>query len=599
MERRLAAILVADVAGFSRLAGADEEATLAHLAHLRASVVDPRIGEHGGRIFKTTGDGLLASFPSVVEAVRAAVSIQQALASSAASEDADRRMALRIGVHVGDVVASGDDLLGDGVNVAARVEQLAEPGGICVSGIVHEHVRDRLPELQFADGGEQTLRNIARPMHIWRLATPASISDDQRPAAGTTHAVRQRHPLSDRPSLAILPFANLSGDASQGYFSDGITEEIITAVSRFQGLLVIARNASFTMRGRESDAQRVGAELGADYLLQGSVRRSGGRVRVTAQLVESTGGAQVWTERFDRTLADLLDVQDEIAGRIVAAVAPQIRDAEIARLRQPGRVFSPSYDLALRASALADEARRGSDIARLREALAMAREATRTVPVSPRAFQAVASASVRISDLSNFSLDETAAALQEAQAAAERLAEMEPANHVACLLLGHIALHQLRGVDARRLFRRALELNPNDPMVAAMLSWAESNEGLAESAIGHASEALLRTPLGRDRRMMLWTLALAHWVAGDPESALPHAREAIAGRRGFVQRYGVLIACLVELGEIDEARALLAEAEAVDPGYVKSRLEGKSWFSQPVLAARYASALRKASRVHD
>ncbi|MET0916984.1 MAG: adenylate/guanylate cyclase domain-containing protein, partial [Burkholderiales bacterium] len=317
MERRLAAILVADVAGFSRLASADEEGTLAGLERLHVTVVDPMIAEHGGRVFKTTGDGLLAAFPSVVEAVRCAVRIQQALAIPREGADVNRRMALRIAVHVGDVVVSGNDLLGDCVNIAARLEQLAEPGGICISGAVHEQVRDRLPSLRFAEGGEHALRNIVRPLRIWRLPPPAPTSTGEHPpAVGTAQPALQQHPpASDRPSLAILPFANLSGDASQDYFCDGITEEIITAVSRFHGLLVIAQNASFTMRGREGDSQRVGAALGAEYLLQGGIRRAGDRIRVTAQLVEAASATQMWAERFDRTLADLLDVQDEIAGR--------------------------------------------------------------------------------------------------------------------------------------------------------------------------------------------------------------------------------------------------------------------------------------------
>ncbi len=231
----------------------------------------------------------------------------------------------------------------------------------------------------------------------------------------------------------------------------------------------------------------------------------------------------------------------------------------------------------------------------MRDALALAREATLTQPPSPHAFQVLALASIRASDLAYFSSGEMTQALRDAQAATERLAELEPSNHMAYLLQGHVAIHARRGAEAVRLLNRALELNPNDPMVAAMLSWAESNAGFGQAAVIHAHDALLRTPLGRDRRMMLWTLALAHWVAGDPRAALPHARDATAGRPGFVQRYGVLVACLAELGEIDEARTLLAEAEAVAPGYVQSRLEGKSWFLPPELAARYRNALRKAA----
>jgi adenylate cyclase len=312
MERRLAAILVADVVGFSRLTGSDEEGTVARLEHQFATVVEPALAAHGGRVFKTTGDGLLVEFPSVVEATRCAVRIQETFAVSPESSDAHCRMPLRIGIHVGDVVVCGDDLLGDGVNIAARLEQLAESGGICISGAVHEQVRDRLPSLRFADGGEYQLRNIARPVRIWRLAPLTSPTDDATsPLAGRSQTtIPPRLYVSDQPSLAILPFANLSGDAAQDYFCDGITEEITTAVSRFHELLVIARNASFAMRGRESDTQRVGAALGAEYLLQGSIRRAGDRVRVTAQLIEAASGTHMWAERFDRALADVLEVQD-------------------------------------------------------------------------------------------------------------------------------------------------------------------------------------------------------------------------------------------------------------------------------------------------
>jgi TolB-like protein/class 3 adenylate cyclase/Flp pilus assembly protein TadD len=597
MERRLAAILVADVAGFSRLAGANEEAALAGLERQRTTVVDPALAAHGGRVFKTTGDGLLVVFPSVVEAVRCAVRIQLTLAASPETSDANPRMLLRIGVHIGDVVVSGEDLLGDGVNIAARLEQLAEPGGICISGAAYEQVRDRLPSLRFADGGEQPLRNILRPVRIWRLTPLASTSAEGSSSVdGPGQSAPTSQPAaSDHPSLAILPFANLSGDAAQDYFCDGITEEIITAVSRFHGLLVIARNASFAMRGREADSQRVGAALGAEYLLQGSIRRAGERIRVTAQLVEAASGAQMWAERFDRTLADVLDVQDDIAGRIVSATAPQIREVEIVRARRSGRTFTRSYDLALRALALCEEAWLASDPARMRDALDVAREAAGMKPVSPRAFDALAHISLWLSELAYFAADAMARALAEAQAAAKRLAEMDPNNHVAYVRLGHIAIYQHRGDEARRLLRRSLDLNPNDPMAARMLSWAESNDGRAADAIAHAHDALLRTPMGRDRPYVLWTLALAHWVGGDPAAALAYASEAVAGAATTYHLYGVLVACLAELGQIDEARALLAEAEAAAPGYVKSRLEGKTWFTRPDLAARYTSAFRKAA----
>jgi adenylate cyclase len=596
MERRLAAILAADVAGFSRLTGADEEGTLARLAQLRSDVVDPAIADHGGRVFKSTGDGVLAAFPSVVEAVRCAARIQQTGGTGRAQQV--QPLLLRIGVHVGDVVVAGEDLLGDGVNIAARLEQLAEPGGVCMSGAVHEQVRDRLATLPMRDGGEHSLRNIARPVHVWHVVLDGTSGARPMVATTTGEGAQVTAPFvsaHDRPSLAVLPFANLGGDPNESYFADGITEDITTALSRFRGLLVIARTASFAMRGRDDEPRRVGAELGAEYLLRGSVRRAGERVRVAVQLVEAASGEQLWAERFDRTLADVLDVQDEIADRIVAAVAPQIREAEIQRARRPGRTFSRSYDLALRAQAICDAARREGRLEAMQEALALARAAVACDPVSPRAFQSLAVTSIRVSDLTYHVVGELTPALQEAKSAAERLAELEPGNHMAYVLLAHVAIHTHRGDEARRLLHRAEELNPNDPLVTQMLSWAEANDGLAEPAIRHARDALARTPVGRDRRLILWTLALALWVAGDPRGAIPYAREAIAGRGSYVQRFGVLIACLAELGELDEARRLIAQAQESAPDYVRSRLEGKSWFTRPELAARYAAALRKAA----
>jgi adenylate cyclase len=284
--RRLAAILAADVAGYSRLMGADEEGTLERLKALRHDLVDPKIAEHHGRIVKTTGDGVLVEFASVVDAVRCAVAVQQAMLDRNTGIDADNRIELRIGINLGDVIVEGDDLYGDGVNIAARIEALADPGGVFVSNTVHDQVRDRLPVV-FEDLGEQQVKNIARPVHVWRVS-PARKPPVSAPLA-----------LPDKPSIAVLPFANMSGDPEQEYFADGMVEEIITALSRIRWLFVIARNSTFTYKDQAVDVKQVGRELGVRYVLEDSVRKAGRQVRITAQLIDATKGAHLWADRFE------------------------------------------------------------------------------------------------------------------------------------------------------------------------------------------------------------------------------------------------------------------------------------------------------------
>src|SRR5712672_178325 len=324
--RRLAAILAADVAGYSRLMGADEEGTLERLKALRRELLDPKIAEHRGRIVKTTGDGLLVEFASVVDAVRCAVAVQQAMPERNTGVAADSRIELRIGINLGDVIVEGDDLYGDGVNIAARIEALADAGGVFVSNTVHDHVRDRLPFL-FEDLGEKQVKNIARPVRVYRvratLTHPAANAPGSPSPAMRESAERQRReagegtapalPLPDKPSIAVLPFANKSGDPEQEYFADGMVEEIITALSRIRWLFVTARNSSFTYKGQAVDVKQVGRELGVRYVLEGSVRKAGGRVRITAQLIDATDGAHLWADRFDGALDDIFDLQDKVA----------------------------------------------------------------------------------------------------------------------------------------------------------------------------------------------------------------------------------------------------------------------------------------------
>jgi adenylate cyclase len=330
--RRLAAILAADVAGYSRLMGADEEGTHHRLRAHFAQLVEPKISEHKGRTVKNTGDGLLAEFASVVDAVRCAAEIQRAMIDCEAGLPEDRRIRFRIGINLGDVIAEDNDIFGDGVNVAARLEALAEPGGICISRTVRDQIRDKLP-YSFEDLGEQSVKNIARPVRVYRFGVGAPTGPSTEPPHA---AVKASLPLPDKPSVAVLPFANMSSDPEQEFFADGISEDVITALSRYPSLFVISRNSSFTYKGRSVDVKQIGRELGVRYVLEGSLRKSGNRIRVTAQLVEAETGRHVWAERYDRELADIFAVQDEITEAVTIAVAPSIREAELQRaMRKP------------------------------------------------------------------------------------------------------------------------------------------------------------------------------------------------------------------------------------------------------------------------
>src|SRR5437762_1263554 len=316
IERKLAAILAADVAGYSRLMGADEEGTLERLKALRRGLLDPKIAEHKGRIVKTTGDGLLVEFASVVDAVRCAVAVQQTMPERNTDVAADSRIEVRIGINLGDVIVEGDDLYGDGVNIAARIEALADAGGVFVSNTVHEHVRDRL-SFVFEDLGEQQVKNIARPVRVYRVRTqgphptlPPLAGEGSARSARVGAAEPPALPLPDKPSIAVLPFANISGDPEQEYFVDGMVEEIITALSRIRWLFVIARNSTFTYKGRPVDVKEVGRELGVRYVLEGSVRKAGMQVRITGQLIDAMTGTHLWADRFDGSLEAVFELQD-------------------------------------------------------------------------------------------------------------------------------------------------------------------------------------------------------------------------------------------------------------------------------------------------
>ena len=347
VDRRLAAILAADIAGYSRLMGADEEGTLQKLKAHRKELVDPKIVEHRGRIVKTTGDGMLVEFVSVVDAVRCAVDIQRGMIARNAEVPVERRIEFRVGINVGDIISDGGDIFGDGVNLAARLEALAEAGGIYVSRVVYEQVRDKL-SFGFDDLGEQTVKNLVHPVGVHRVRLAENASSDG--AAMPDAAVNQS--TFDRPSIAVLPFENMSGDPEQEYFADGITEDIITGVSKLRWFFVIARNSSFAYRGKAVDVKRIARELGVRYVLEGSVRKGGSRVRLTAQLIDASTGNHIWADHYDGELIDLFDLQDEITMKVVAAIEPRLLEAEGLRSQRRSAQDLDAWDMVMQANSL-------------------------------------------------------------------------------------------------------------------------------------------------------------------------------------------------------------------------------------------------------
>jgi TolB-like protein/class 3 adenylate cyclase len=349
VERRLAAILAADVAGYSRLMGVDEEGVLARLKAVRKSLVDPTIAAHRGRIVKTTGDGMLVEFASAVDAARCAIDVQRGLAEQNATLPEVSRLEYRIGIHVGDIIVDENDIFGDGVNIAARLEGVAEPGGVCISDDAQRQIRGKV-DTAFEDMGPQNLKNIAEPMRAWRLRMNASGSAPApiEPPVDSTQAPALPH----KPSIAVLPFENMSGDPEQEYFADGMVEEIITALSQFKSLFVIARNSSFTYKGQAVDVKRVGRELGVRYVLEGSVRKAGARVRITGQLVDAVTGAHLWADKYDGALDDIFELQDNVTSSVVGIVAPTIEQTEIERAKQKPTDRLDCYDLYLRGTSL-------------------------------------------------------------------------------------------------------------------------------------------------------------------------------------------------------------------------------------------------------
>ena len=543
-QRRLAAILAADVVGYSRLIRADEEATLAALKNLRVDLIDPKLAEHGGRIVKLMGDGVLVEFGSVVAAVRAATEIQLAMAERNNDLPEARRIEFRVGINLGDVVIDGKDIHGDGVNVAARLEAMAPVGGMCISGAVHEQVRDRL-DFSFEDLGEQSVKNIDRPVQVWKWATDGSTT--------ASSVEPDALALPEKPSIAVLPFGNLSADPEQEYFSDGISEDIITALARLRWLFVISSNSSFTYKGHAVEVKQVARELGVRYVLEGSVRKAGNRVRITAQLIEADTDHHVWAERFDRDLEDIFALQDEITDTIVRSIVPEVNEAEYARAARKPVASLDAWDLCLRGKWLALKLGK-DDIA---EARIMLQRALELDPGFAPAHAGLARA-LTIAVIMGF-VEAPGETLAAAEKLARRAVELDPRDGIGHATLARIysGLGEFDNAIAEAL--NATELSPNEADAHYHLAWALQLGGNPEDALVAHDEALRLNPRGPDSFAYLTMRSGACNILGRFEEAADLARRSLRHPRGKGNfwAYANLAAALGHLDKKEEAQATL------------------------------------------
>lgn len=554
-NRKLAAILVADIVGFSRLTGADEDGVLARLRTLRSDVIDPTIAVHNGRVVKRTGDGALVEFRSVVQAVRCAIEIQDIMAERNAGVPSERRIEFRIGVHLGDVVEEGDgDLMGDGVNIAARLEGIAEAGAICISEDAYRQVRSRL-DLSVKDMGEQALKNIAEPMKVYAL----QVGSANRPL-GRQPDVSAQPAVRNKPSIAVLPFANMSGDADQDYFVDGMAEDIITALSKFEQLFVIARNSSFVYKGRAVDIMQVGRELGVHYVLEGSVRRAGDRVRITGQLINAETGTHLWADKFDGHLEDVFDLQDRITASVVAAIEPTVRKAEIERARNKQPENMGAYDLFLQALPHIYQVQPESNLKALGFLM-------RAIDLDPEYAPALAHASwglvQRITrPWDDYSEDDPGLAISLA-----RRALAVGSDDAQAVVLGGFTLVMLRedyltGLEA---IKRAVDLNPGSGFVNAIAGCALVFGDDAETGLKLLDNAMLLGPKDPSFFSHLLVAAFGYLSAKRPEKGLELALRSIAMNSNWDSSYLALIAAYSALGRQDDAKAAAKKLLAIHP----------------------------------
>jgi TolB-like protein/tetratricopeptide (TPR) repeat protein len=577
VQRRIAAILAADIVGYARLVGADEEGTLERLKAHRRELIDPKVAEHRGRIVKTTGDGLLVEFASPVEAVRCAIEVQKGMTDRSIDVPQERRIEFRIGINLGDVIVDDEDIHGDGVNVAARLEGIAEAGNVLISGTVYDQVRDRLPT-GFDDLGEKELKNIARPVRVYRLTT-----------AIQALASRPSLVLPEKPSIAVLPFENMSGDPEQEYFADGMVEEIITALSRFRGLFVIARNSSFTYKGRAVDVKQVGRELGVRYVLEGSVRKAGNKVRITGQLIDASTGAHLWADRFEGTIDGIFELQDQVTERVVGAIAPKLEQAEIERARSTPTASLDAYDCYLRGLAGIHRFTKESSS----EALSHFRRAIELDPNFAVAFGMAARCYAQRK--AGRWMTDPASEIAEAGQLARRAIELGPDDAVALCTAGFAladVADDLAYGDA--LIDQAITLNPNLAWAWIFSGWVKISLGEPEAAIERISHAMRLNPHDPYIFGMQSVMASAHLAAGRYAEALSWAEKSSRVKPDYLLAACIVAASRALAGRIEDARNAVASLRRLDPELRISNLKSVVSYLRERDFAKWVDGLRKA-----
>jgi adenylate cyclase len=582
VERRLAAVLAADVAGYSRLMGRDEEGTLASLKSLRKMLVDPSIAAHRGRIVKTTGDGLLVEFASAVDAARCAVEVQHGMAAQNADVPRDTRIEFRIGIHVGDIIIDDNDIFGDGVNIAARLEGIAEPGGVCISDDAQRQVRGKV-EVAFDDMGPQSLKNIAEPMRARRVR----LDRYARPTTPAKVEAETSLALPEKPSIAVLPFQNMSGDPEQEHFADGMVEDIITGLSRSKALLVIARNSSFTYKGKAVDIKQVGRELGVRYVLEGSVRKSGNRVRITGQLIDAASGTHLWADRFDSLLDDIFDLQDRVTSSVIGAILPHLERAEIERAQRKPTESLQAYDYYLRALASSYRLTRDANLEML--------ELTRAASAIDRHFalpHALAALSFTQRKAFGWSMN-IAEEISETRRLAAQAIELDKDDARVLAMAGFGLCYVVGEVEEAALWlARAIQLDPNLVLARTWMGWTNVYLGDMGGAIEQLEVALRVNPLDPRRYTTSTAMAYAHFLAGRNDEASALASDVVRRQANYLAAQRIMMACHAMAGRIDEARQACAVAMRIDPTQRISGSNARAPFRRPQDIDKLSQAYR-------
>jgi adenylate cyclase len=579
INRKLAAILAADVVGYSRLMASDEEGTLAALKRHRQTVFEPAVAAHRGRIVKLIGDGIIVEFPSVVDAVNCALSVQRSGDWLQDESLLQPKLVLRIGINLGDVIIEGDDIYGDGVNIAARLEPVAEPGGICISSIVNESIGNRI-DVRFQDGGQINVKNIDRPLRIWRWhpsAAHATVTNGQRSNAAQPHA-----------AIAILPFTNMSGDPEQEYFSDGISEDIITDLSKIAGLTVIARNSSFTYKGRSVDVRTIGRELGVQSVLEGSIRRAGNRVRITAQLIDAASGGHMWADRYDRDLTDIFEVQDDVTRRIVDALKVTLSPREKERLAEAKTSNLAAYDYLLRGRELMLGKEKNRQT--FEQSITYFKKALEHDPDYSQAYACLGFA--HIFDYQNRWTDDPDSSLLLVKQYARQALEKDPNEPLARCVSAMAASFEKDLDRAKSEIDLALSLNPSLALAHNLRGSNRIYSGQPLEAIPEIEQAMRLDPALSPQ--FLHFLGLAYLLAEKYETAAALLRQRIVlvPRTDFSR--ALLASALGHLGEFDEARFVWGELKEINPNYTFVEHVGRQPFRRLEDVERIADGLRKA-----